>query len=213
LMLAVSLEVEDKLRRMLRLFHRLERRHLDRATEAVSSLITAEIPRNEVVDGLSFDDAVLLCACLERYGLKAGRDYGVYQCGTGFGISINPRYLPIIRPMIRDLRTMRIVGKIAVEILSTWRKEYGKRLGDVYEALDFAHRIVEERNRLSHKRCPACGRFSGAVIKGVLRGDFYIIYARRLCCNYRERSILWANRDLWRHRPQSYSPQETSSRD
>ncbi len=210
LMLSVGLEVEDKLRRMLQLVHQLGRRHIRSASEAVENLKGARIFGGEVIDGLNFEDAILFCAYLERHGLRAGRDYGVYQCGSKFGVSLDARHLPIARPMIRDLHMMKVVRRIASQILMEWRVKFGKRPGDAYEAVDFANRIVDARNKLSYKKCPACGRFSGAAIKGSLQGDSYILYARRLCCNFRERVVLHANRSLWT-RSWNPSPRGTSS--
>jgi hypothetical protein len=34
---------------------------------------------------------------------------------------------------------------------------YGKRDGDVYEALELAYEVMAVRNGLSNERCPSCG--------------------------------------------------------
>ena len=86
---------------------------------------------------------------------------------------------------------MRMVWRIASTILREWRYMFGKCGGDVYEALDLAYRVMVMRNRLGDKKCPSCGKVSGTVIKECVNGRSYSIYAKKICCNHREKIILW----------------------
>lgn len=200
-MLNVGFEVENTIRKILRVIYRINGKHLKLASKSIKGLVKAEIHNMELVDSLTFDDALLVCACLERSGFRADRDYGVYQCGTRYGLVIKHECLPIANPILQDLQSMRIVWRIASTILREWRCMFDKCGGDVYEALDLAYRIMIVRNRLSNKRCPSCGRVSGAMIKGAVHGRSYSIYAKRICCNYREKIVLrpWRDRSMKNH--------------
>ena len=188
--LNVESEVENTIRKMLTVIYGLDDGHLKLASKSIKGLVKAEIHDMELVDSLAFDDALLVCACLERFGFRAGGDYGVYQCGVRYGLMIKRECLSIADPVLQDLQGMRMVWRIASTIMREWRCLFGKRGGDVYEALDLAYRVIVVRNRLSNKRCPSCGRVSGARIKGSVHGRSYSIYARRICCNHREKIVL-----------------------
>lgn len=98
--------------------------------------------------------------------------------------------LSIVDPVLQILQEMRIVWRIASTILKEWRCMFGERDADVYEALDLAYEVMVMRNRLSNKRCPSCGGVSGTIIKGTVHGRSYSIYAKKICCNHREKIVL-----------------------
>jgi len=189
-MLNIKFEVDDTIRKILRVIYGLDDGHLELASKSIMGLVKAEICNMELVDSLAFDDALLVCACLERAGFRAGRDYGVYQCGAKYGLMIKRECLLIADPVLQDLQAMRMVWRIASTILKEWRWMFSKCGGDVYETLDLAYKVMVERNRLSNKKCPSCGRVSGTTIKGAVHGRSYSIYARKVCCNHREKIVL-----------------------
>lgn len=189
-MLNIKFEVEDTIRKILRVIYGFDDSHLELASKSVMGLVKAEIYDTELVDSLTFDDASLVCACLEKSGFRDGRDYGVYQCGARYGIMIKRGCSSIADHLLQDLQGMRIVWRIASTILREWRYIFDKCSGDVYEALYLAYRVIVMRNRLSNRRCPSYGRISGAIVKGAVHGRSYSIYARKVCCNHRAKIVL-----------------------
>ncbi|MFQ5821951.1 MAG: hypothetical protein ACE5I5_18330 [Candidatus Heimdallarchaeota archaeon] len=186
----VEFEVWNTIRKILRVTYGLDGSHLKLVSKFVKGIVKAEIHDMELVDSLAFDDALLVCACLEKFGFRAGRDYGVYQCGASYGLMIKRECLSVVNLILHDLQGMRIVWKIASTILREWRCMFGKCNGDAYEALDLAYRVMVVRNMLTNRRCPSCGRVSGTMIKGAVHGRSYSIYAKKICCNHREKILL-----------------------
>jgi len=189
-MLNVEIEVENTIRKLLRVIYRLDDEHSKLASESIKCLVHANILDTELVDSLVFYDALLMCACLERFSFRAGRDYGVYQCGSKYGLMIKHECLLIANSVLQDLQKMRIIRRIASTILKEWRGIFSKCEGDTYEALDLAYEVMAVRNKLSDERCPSCGRASGTIIKEAVRGRTYSIYAKKTCCNHREKITL-----------------------
>lgn len=189
-MLNVEFEVENIIRKILGVIYGLDRKHLELGQRSVKSVVEAEIHDIELVDSLAFDDALLVCACLERFGFRACRDYGVYQCGAKYGLIIKRECLSAVNPILQDLQCTRIIWKIASTILREWRCMFGKCSGDIYEALNLAYRIMVVRNMLTNRKCPSCGRVAGTVIKEAVHGRSYRIYAKKICCNHREKIVL-----------------------
>lgn len=186
----VEFEVENTIRKMLRAIYGVCNNHLELNSKLIRGLIKAERNDMDIVDCLAFHDVLLLCSRLEKFGFKAGTDYGVYQCGARYGLMVKRRCLSIVKPMLQDLQSIKIVWRIALTILKEWRHMFGKRNGDVYEALDLAYKVMAERNRLSDKMCPSCGKTGGTIIKEAIHGRSYIIYIKKMCCNHREKVIL-----------------------
>ncbi|MFQ6081215.1 MAG: hypothetical protein ACE5OW_06075 [Candidatus Bathyarchaeia archaeon] len=189
-MLNIKLEVENTILKILKGIYGLDGKHLELASKSIKGLVKAEIHDIELVDSLAFDDALLVCACLEKFGFRAGRDYGVYECGARYGLMIKRECSSITDLVLQDLQAMRMVWRIASTILREWRCMFGKCVGDVYDALDLAYRVIVVRNRLSNGKCPSCGRISGTIIKGAVHGRSYSIYFRKVCCNHREKIVL-----------------------
>jgi len=184
-------EVENTIRKMLKVIYGLGNNHLELALKSLKGLVKAEAHDMDIVDSLALHDALLLCSRLKKFGFKAGTDYGVYQCGAKYGLMIKRGCLLIVNPILQDLQSMRMVWRIASTILREWRYMFGKYGGDVYEALDLAYRVMVMRNRLGDKKCPSCGKVSGTIIKECVHGRSYSIYAKKICCNHREKIILW----------------------
>jgi hypothetical protein len=186
----VEFEVENAIRKMLKVIYGLCNSHLELASKSIKCTVKDEAHDMDIVDSLALHDALLLCSCLEKFGFKAGTDYGVYQCGARYGLTIKRGCLLIVNPILQDLQRMRIVWRIASTILREWRYMFGKCGGDVYEALNLAYEVMAERNRLSDKRCPSCGKTSGTTIKEGVHGRSYSIYIKKMCCNHREKVTL-----------------------
>ncbi|MFQ6081458.1 MAG: hypothetical protein ACE5OW_07320, partial [Candidatus Bathyarchaeia archaeon] len=119
-MLNVEFEVENTIRKILRVIYGLAGNHLKLASKSIKGLVEAEIHDMELVDSLAFDDVLFVCACLERAGFRAGRDYGVYRCGVRYGLMIKRECLSITDPVLQDLQGMRIVWRMASTILREW---------------------------------------------------------------------------------------------
>jgi len=175
---------------MLKVIYRLYNSHLELASKSIKGLVKAEAHDMDIVDSLALHDALLLCSRLEKFGFKAGTDYGVYQCGARYGLMIKRGCSLIVNPILKDLQSMKMVWRIASTILREWRYMFGKCGGDVYEALDLAYRVMAMRNRLSDKKCPSCGKVSGTIIKEAVHGRSYSIYTKKICCNHREKIML-----------------------
>jgi len=186
----VEFKVENTIRKMLKVIYGLCNSHLELASKSIKGLVKAEAHDMDIVDSLALHDALLLCSRLEKFGFKAGTDYGVYQCGARYGLMIKRGCSLIVNPILKDLQSMRMVWRIASTILREWRYMFGKCGGDVYEALDLAYRVMVMRNRLSDKKCPSCGKVSGTIIKEAVHGRDYSIYTKKICCNRREKTIL-----------------------
>lgn len=186
----VEFEVESTIRKVLKVIYGVGDNHLDLASKSIKNLAKAEVHDMDIVDSLTLYDALLLCSRLEKDGFKAGTDYRVYQCGSRYGLMIKREGLLTISPILRELQCMKLVWRNALAILREWRYMFGKCGGDVYEALALAYDVMAERNRLSDKRCPSCGKTSGTTIKEAIHGRSYRIYIKKMCCNHRETVIL-----------------------
>jgi hypothetical protein len=186
----VEFEVENTVSKMLNVIYGLRNSSLELASKSIKSLSGAEAHDMDIVDSLALNDALLLCSRLEKFGFKAGTDYGVYQCGARYGLMIRRGCLSIVNPVLKDLQSMRTVWRTASSVLREWRYMFGKCGGDVYEALDLAYRVMVMRNRLSDKKCPSCGKVSGTIIKEAVHGKDYSIYTKKICCNRRKKTVL-----------------------
>jgi len=189
-MLKVKVEIGSALRKILKLAYGLEKNHLKAAIKAIKYLVNVDVQDAEIIDDLSFDDAVFICANLEKAGFKAGYDYGVYLCGFNYGLIFSDKCLKLVKRALTVLAKIKVVRIISLRILKEWRHKFGKRIGDVYEALDMAYRVVIERDKLNYKKCPNCGSISGAIIKEYIQEGNYVLHAKRICCNYREEVII-----------------------
>jgi len=128
--LNVEIEVENTIRKLLRVIYRLDDEHSKLASESIKCIVQANILDTELVDSLAFDDALLICASLERFSFRAGRDYGVYQCGSKYGLMIKHECLVVANIVLQDLQKMRIIWRIASTILKEWRGIFSKCKGD-----------------------------------------------------------------------------------
>lgn len=185
----ISLEVRGASQELLRMMYLLDDGSMEEAREALSS------PRQclsacDLVDCLPFDEALLVCALLLRRGLRHGVDFGVYRCGLSYGVMLGREASRVAASLIQDLQSVRVIQRIATGILRRWRSSYGRREGDVYEALELASKAVAERSRLSSGRCPWCGGSSGVEVREALHGRSYVISVRRVCCSHREKAII-----------------------
>lgn len=181
------LEAGRKFFELLMVVHRISRGHIRRASTIVGRSVPMRGGDAELVDYLSFDEAVLLCACLEGDGFKAGRDYGVYRLNRLYGLALKKGCFHAVKPVLREVRKAGTVCKIASNILNHWRITVGLKPGDAYEAVDWAFRISRERDRLFSGRCPYCGGSGGVMAKEDMQDNKYVIYARRVCCRREER--------------------------
>ena len=172
----VEREVGRAIKNLLRMVYRLDRRHLSRASKSLRQLAMVSPHDAEIVDALTPEDALHVCAYLERSGLRAGRDYGVYRCGGRYGLAIKRRYAAKAHQILHNLQRMRVVRRIAINILKEWRWRFGKSEGDVYEALNLAYRVALARDKLLEGRCPLCGRRSGVMLKERIKVKTYIIF-------------------------------------
>jgi hypothetical protein len=186
MMYRLKFEVCKKFNRLLMLAYRVSVDHVRRASILVSRTVNFRGFGAEFLDSLSYDEALLVCAFMEREGFKAGRDYGVYRCGARYGLAIRRDCYAKAIPLIRDLKCARTVCEIASKILESWRCKSGKASRDVYEAVDAAFRVSRVRDRLFGSACPTCGGH-GVMAEEHIQGDSYVIYVKRVCCNRKER--------------------------
>ena len=184
-MYRLEFEVGRRFFELLRIAYGISQEHVRRASTCVQRLIYMERGDVEFIDGLGYDEAVLLCAYLERNGFRAGRDYGVCRLNSLYGVALKDRCLQAVKPLHRRVRKAGTVCRVASNILTEWRFREGKRMGDVYEAVDWAYRICSARERLFSVRCPRCGG-SGVKVRETIREDKYVIHARRICCGSEE---------------------------
>lgn len=184
-------EVAKALTNIVMTIYGLKEKHFNSSLEALKMLVNCRLEDENFVDALSFREAVILCALLEKCDFKAGRDYGVYRCGAAYGLVVKSECMATINFAIRKLRALTVVHGLAVTILQKWRSEFGSSTGDVYEALDLAYKVLLVRNKLSQK-CPACGRLSRAIVKECLNHENYYVYVHRICCNYRKTVVIRA---------------------
>ena len=133
-------EVENTIRKMLNVIYGLGNSHLELALKSIKGLVKAEAHNMDIVDSLALHDALLLCSRLEKFGFKAGTDYGVYQCGAKYGLMIKRGCSLIVNPILKDLQSMRMIGRIASTILREWRYMFGKCGGDACEVEPLCHR-------------------------------------------------------------------------
>jgi len=185
-MYSLEVEVGKGFFELLRIAYGISQEHVKSASICVQRLIYMERGDVEFVDGLGFDEAVLFCAYLERNGFRAGRDYGVLRLNRIYGVALREKCLHLVKPILRKVRKARTICRIASNILMVWRGGGGKRLGDVYDAVDWAYRISLARDKLFSGRCPRCGG-SGVKVNENMQGDKYIIYAERICCGSKEK--------------------------
>jgi hypothetical protein len=171
---------------LLRIVHGVSQEHVRRASACVQRLVYIK-GGVELLDDLCFDEAVLLCAYLEKRGFKACRDYGVYRLSRLYGLALRDECFRVIKPMLRELRRAGTVCRIASNILKHWRGGVGRKHGDAYNAVDWAYRISSARDRLFSGRYPYCGGSGGLMVREDVQGDKYLIYARRICCRREER--------------------------
>jgi len=197
----VEFEVENTIRKMLKVIYGICNSHLELTSKSIKGPVKAAAHDMDIVDGLALHDTLLLCSRLEKFGFKAGTDYGVYQCGARYGLMIKHECLLMVNPILKDLQSMRIVWRNASTMLREWRYMFGKCGGDVYEALDLAYEVMAERNRLSDRRSPSCGKASGTTIKEDVHGRSYSIYIKKICCNHREKVILRSESKKLHHNP------------
>jgi len=166
--LSVEFEIESAIRKIPRAAYRLDDNHLKLTSKSVKSLVKAEAHNMELVDGLTFDDALLVCACLERAGFRAGRDYGVYRCGVRYGLLIKRECLSTVDPMLRDLCGMRIVWRTASTILRERRRMFGKYCGDIYEALELTYMVIVVRNSIRNRQASHSQSFTAIFPFGTM---------------------------------------------
>ncbi|MHA1632425.1 MAG: hypothetical protein ACTSXC_06420 [Candidatus Freyarchaeota archaeon] len=170
---------------LLMLVHRISIDHFRRATRSIKYDVKVKRCDVEFLDSLSYDEALLVCAYMEKMGFRAGRHYDVYRCGARYGLAIRRSCYAKAIPLIRDLGKAKCICAIALKILKHWRGKTGKVSGDIYEALDAAFRISRVRDRLFSSVCPNCGGH-GVMARESIQGDSYIIYVKRICCKRRE---------------------------
>ncbi|MEM3463772.1 MAG: hypothetical protein QXL91_02820 [Candidatus Bathyarchaeia archaeon] len=186
-MYRLEFEAAKRFFKLLRVVFRVSKENVKRASTSVQRLVYMRSEDFELLDDLCFDEAVLLCAFLEKWGFKAGRDYGVYRLNRLYGLALKEGCLQAVKPLLRELRMAGTVCRIASNILKHWRGGAGRKPGDAYEAVDWAYRISSARDRLFTDRCPHCGGSGGVMLKEHFQGEKYIIYARRICCRREEK--------------------------
>ncbi|RLG50539.1 MAG: hypothetical protein DRN96_07455 [Thermoproteota archaeon] len=186
----VSLEVREAIHSLLKMMYSLSSRLIWKAQEALNSPSQPTPPAFDLIDCLPFDEALLVCAHLLKEGFKHGRDFKVYRCGPSYGITLGEKASKATSQLIQDLQAARVIQKLATEVLREWRSSAGRRCGDVYEAIELASMAAAERSKLSSRRCPQCGRNTGVEVKEALHGRTYVISARWICCNHREKATI-----------------------
>jgi len=87
-MYKLEFEVRKKFNMLLMLVHRVSIDHIRRAARFMERDVKVKWFDVEFLDSLSYDEALLVCAYMEKMGFKAGRDYGVYRCCTRYGLAI-----------------------------------------------------------------------------------------------------------------------------
>jgi hypothetical protein len=70
----------------------------------------------EIVGSLTFEDALLICACLEKPGFRAGGDLWSLSMRARYGLLIKHECLSIAISILQDLQDMRMVWRIASTI-------------------------------------------------------------------------------------------------
>jgi len=184
-MYKLEFEVCKKFNKLLMLVHRVSIDHVRRAARFMERDVKVKGCNVEFLDSLSYDEALLVCAYMEKAGFRAGRDYGVYRCGARYSLAIRRDCYAKAIPLTRDLGKAKCVCAIALNILEHWRSKMGKASGDVYEAVDAAFRVSRVRDRLFSSICPNCGGH-GVMAREGIQGDSYFIYVKRVCCKRRE---------------------------
>jgi len=183
-MYKLEFEVYKKFNRLLMLVHRVSIDHVRRAAKFMERDVNVKGCNFEFLDSLSYDEALMVCAYMEKTGFRAGRDYGFYRCGARYCLAIRRDCYAKAIPLARDLGRAKCVCAIALNILKHWSK-MGRTSGDVYQAIDAAFRVSRVRDRLFSSICPNCGG-QGAMAKECIQGGCYVIYVKRVCCNRRE---------------------------
>jgi|GEM_PF-3009827 hypothetical protein len=184
-------ELDKALWKILKIIHGLDENALRAAASQLrDENVNIGMGNVEIVDGLTLKEALFLCAYLKKSSFKQSKDYRVYRCGNLYGLIIQKKCSKIIYPYLQHLQLKRIIAKIALNILKERRAAFGRHPGDIFEAIDLANKAVLARNTLSNKRCPICRRHGGIVFKEYAKRETYIIYARRTCCNHREKIVL-----------------------
>jgi hypothetical protein len=185
-MYRLELDVYKKFNRLMMMVHGVSQEFVTRAARFMGRPVDVRACDVELLDSISHDEGLLVCAYLEKRGFRAGRDFGVYRCGSLYGLAIKRDCCAKTSSLIRETRRAGVVCAIASNILKNWRNSFGRRLGDVYEAVNAAYKVSKVRDKLFSSKCPNCGG-QGVMAKEYVQGENYIIFVKRVCCDRRRR--------------------------